>query len=44
MVKTEAPASIANFRPDEHLVGDQFADDERLSSVGRPNYFCSASK
>ncbi|CAI8797364.1 Long-chain-fatty-acid--CoA ligase FadD13 [Pseudomonas sp. IT-P74] len=35
--QTEAPASIANFRPDEHLVDGQFADDERLSSVGRPN-------
>jgi acyl-CoA synthetase (AMP-forming)/AMP-acid ligase II len=34
--QTEAPASIAFLRPDEHLVDGQLAGDERLSSVGRP--------
>ncbi len=36
--QTEAPASIAFLRPDEHLDGSgNIASDERLSSVGRPN-------
>jgi acyl-CoA synthetase (AMP-forming)/AMP-acid ligase II len=35
--QTEAPASIANLRPDEHMVDGRIAGDERLSSVGRPN-------
>ena len=35
--QTEAPASIAYLRPDEHLVDGRFASDERLSSVGHPN-------
>ncbi|VVN82134.1 class I adenylate-forming enzyme family protein [Pseudomonas fluorescens] len=35
--QTEAPASISNLRPDEHLVDGKPAGDERLSSVGRPN-------
>lgn len=35
--QTEAPASIANLRPDEHLVAGELASDRRLSSVGRPN-------
>ena len=35
--QTEAPASISNLRPDEHLVDGKLASDERLSSVGRPN-------
>ncbi|MGJ8669406.1 MAG: AMP-binding protein [Oceanococcus sp.] len=35
--QTEAPASISNFRPDEHFDGSELASDERLSSVGRPN-------
>jgi len=38
--QTEAPASIAFFRPEEHFkggLGKQFADDARLSSVGRPS-------
>jgi acyl-CoA synthetase (AMP-forming)/AMP-acid ligase II len=35
--QTEAPASIANLRPDEHLVNGELASDSRLSSVGRPN-------
>ncbi|ABM57590.1 AMP-binding protein [Verminephrobacter eiseniae] len=35
--QTEAPASIAYLRPDEHFVNGQLASDERLSSVGRPN-------
>jgi acyl-CoA synthetase (AMP-forming)/AMP-acid ligase II len=35
--QTEAPASIAFLRPDEHIVDGGLASDERLSSVGRPN-------
>lgn len=35
--QTEAPASISNLRPDEHMIGGSMAPDERLSSVGRPN-------
>ncbi|WP_236185907.1 MULTISPECIES: AMP-binding protein [Pseudomonas] len=35
--QTEAPASISNLPPSEHLHGGQLASDERLSSVGRPN-------
>lgn len=36
--QTEAPASIAFLRPDEHFDGaGNIASDERLSSVGRPN-------
>ncbi|MDP9142225.1 MAG: AMP-binding protein [Pseudomonadota bacterium] len=35
--QTEAPAGIANLRPDEHFVDGKLASDERLSSVGRPN-------
>jgi acyl-CoA synthetase (AMP-forming)/AMP-acid ligase II len=35
--QTEAPAGISNLRPDEHFVGGSIANDERLSSVGRPN-------
>lgn len=35
--QTEAPASIANLPPQEHMQGGQLASDERLSSVGRPN-------
>jgi acyl-CoA synthetase (AMP-forming)/AMP-acid ligase II len=35
--QTEAPAGIANLRPDEHLVNGELASDRRLSSVGRPN-------
>jgi len=35
--QTEAPASIAYLRPDEHFVDGRLASDERLSSVGRPN-------
>jgi acyl-CoA synthetase (AMP-forming)/AMP-acid ligase II len=35
--QTEAPASIAYLRPDEHLVDGKLASDSRLSSVGRPN-------
>ena len=37
--QTEAPASIAFFRPEEHFkggLGKEFADDPRLASVGRP--------
>jgi acyl-CoA synthetase (AMP-forming)/AMP-acid ligase II len=35
--QTEAPASIAFLPPDEHFVNQRLANDERLSSVGRPN-------
>ena len=35
--QTEAPASISNLPPAEHLHGGRLATDERLSSVGRPN-------
>ncbi|MDP9140953.1 MAG: AMP-binding protein [Pseudomonadota bacterium] len=35
--QTEAPASISNLRPDEHMIDGKIAGDERLSSVGRPN-------
>lgn len=35
--QTEAPASIAYLRPDEHFVAGKLASDERLSSVGRPS-------
>ncbi|MFA5939960.1 MAG: AMP-binding protein [Sinimarinibacterium sp.] len=35
--QTEAPAGISNLRPDEHFIGGKLGDDERLSSVGRPN-------
>jgi len=35
--QTEAPASISNLRPEEHFVDGKLADDQRLSSVGRPN-------
>jgi acyl-CoA synthetase (AMP-forming)/AMP-acid ligase II len=35
--QTEAPASIAYLRPDEHLGDSGLAPDERLASVGRPN-------
>ncbi len=35
--QSEAMGTISNLRPDEHLVGNAFAPDERLSSVGRPN-------
>ena len=35
--QTEAPAGIANLRPDEHMHFGAIANDERLSSVGRPN-------
>ncbi len=35
--QTEAPAGIANLRPDEHCVDGKLASDERLASVGRPN-------
>jgi acyl-CoA synthetase (AMP-forming)/AMP-acid ligase II len=35
--QTEAPASIAYLRPDEHFSGSGLANDARLSSVGRPN-------
>jgi acyl-CoA synthetase (AMP-forming)/AMP-acid ligase II len=35
--QTEAPASISNLRPDEHMFKGVLASDERLSSVGRPN-------
>jgi len=36
--QTEAPASIAYLRPDEHFDADgNLAGDDRLSSVGRPN-------
>lgn len=35
--QTEAPASISNLRPDEHMTDQGMAADERLSSVGRPN-------
>lgn len=35
--QTEAPASISNLRPDEHLVDGKPAGDARLSSVGQPN-------
>lgn len=35
--QSEAMGSISNLRPDEHMVGDRLADDERLASVGRPN-------
>lgn len=34
--QTEAPASIAFLRPDEHLVDGKLAGDARLTSVGRP--------
>ncbi|WP_137896399.1 AMP-binding protein [Ramlibacter sp. 2FC] len=35
--QTEAPASIAYLPPDEHFRNGRLADDDRLSSVGRPN-------
>ncbi|MCC6868098.1 MAG: AMP-binding protein [Burkholderiales bacterium] len=35
--QTEAPASIAYLRPDEHFVDGKLASDARLTSVGRPN-------
>jgi acyl-CoA synthetase (AMP-forming)/AMP-acid ligase II len=35
--QTEAPASIALLPPDQHFSGDALANDERLSSVGRPS-------
>ncbi|MHB9801077.1 AMP-binding protein [Pseudomonas sp. MT3] len=36
--QTEAPASIAFLRPDEHFDSEgRIASDERLSSVGRPS-------
>jgi acyl-CoA synthetase (AMP-forming)/AMP-acid ligase II len=35
--QTEAPAGIANLRPQEHMVKGELASDERLASVGRPN-------
>ena len=35
--QTEAPASIAYLRPDEHFEQGRLAPDERLASVGRPN-------
>lgn len=35
--QSEAMTAIANLRPDEHLRDGQLADDNRLSSVGRPN-------
>ena len=35
--QTECPASISFLTPAEHFVDGRIADDERLSSVGRPN-------
>jgi acyl-CoA synthetase (AMP-forming)/AMP-acid ligase II len=35
--QTEAPASITIMRPEEHFVAGRIADDERLSSCGRPS-------
>jgi acyl-CoA synthetase (AMP-forming)/AMP-acid ligase II len=35
--QTEAPASIALLPPDQHFAGTTLANDERLSSVGRPS-------
>jgi acyl-CoA synthetase (AMP-forming)/AMP-acid ligase II len=35
--QTEAPASIALLRPEEYLVDGEPADEERLSSCGRPS-------
>jgi len=34
--QSECPASISFLRPEEHFAGNGFADDVRLSSVGRP--------
>jgi acyl-CoA synthetase (AMP-forming)/AMP-acid ligase II len=35
--QTEAMTSISFLRPDEHMKNGKIADDNRLSSVGRPN-------
>ncbi|MEY2684238.1 MAG: hypothetical protein RJA09_1382, partial [Pseudomonadota bacterium] len=35
--QSEAMTGICNLRPDEHMRHGQLADDNRLSSVGRPN-------
>ncbi|MGC4998453.1 class I adenylate-forming enzyme family protein [Streptomyces sp. DT195] len=38
--QTEAPMLITTLSPQEHLVGDSLAPDQRLSSVGRPTPVC----
>ncbi|MBF7731271.1 AMP-binding protein [Pseudomonas sp. N040] len=35
--QSEAMTGISNLRPDEHMKNGRIADDNRLSSVGRPN-------
>jgi len=36
-VQTEAPGTISALPPTEHFIAGKVGDDERLSSVGRPN-------